>query len=98
MDGINHFVTLRLCAEKKVAYPAPGQDSAGQLLSEKGYTLQESYSIPVFPRFYSVAVPMSQNICWKSYRTGSKHATLRRRARRFPEERDRLCSISPSAG
>lgn len=37
--GINHFMTLRLSAEKKVAYPAPGQDSAAQLLSKKGILL-----------------------------------------------------------
>lgn len=53
---INLFMALMLSvSRKKVVYPAPGQDSAAQLLS------QEAAPHNIFLRFDPVAILISQN-------------------------------------
>lgn len=67
-------ISLRLCAEKKLVYPAPGEDTTAPLLSQEGCTPQKSHILPIFLRFDSVAILIPQNSC---YRAGSKCSALK---------------------
>lgn len=87
--GINHFMALRFSVCRKesgLSSPRTRQQSPTKLCLRKLHPA-ESRAVPVFLRFNSVAVPISQNSCWKSFRTGSKHSAPGWWARQFPEEK-----------